>query len=112
MKKFFLILIITFSFQGLVKAETWSCSYKWKDEIRTTVEERKGNNFFTVIEDGKKYKHDKMIELKDRIILIDSIETAFMKVLWKETKTFTMVGLNSDPNENTAIVNGTCRVIR
>ena len=39
-----------------------------------------------------------MIELRDRIILIDSLETVFMKILWKDTKTFTMVGLDNDQN--------------
>ena len=52
-----------------------------------------------------------MIELRDRIILIDSLETVFMKILWKDTKTFTMVGLDND-SKHTAIIDGTCRVIK
>ena len=85
MKKFFLVFTLAFIFQSYVKAETWSCSYKWKGEIRTTIEKRTGNTFSTVYEDGKEFKSQKMIELRDRIILIDSLETVFMKILWKDT---------------------------
>ena len=43
--KNFLIFIINFSFQGLVKAETWSIAINGKMRLEQIVEERKGNNF-------------------------------------------------------------------
>ena len=43
MKRLLFILILTFSFQSWTNAETYSCSYKWNDEIRTTVAKRNNN---------------------------------------------------------------------
>ena len=56
-------------------------------------------------------EYQEVIEKKDRIILIDSLESVFMKVIWKDKKKFTMVGFNSDHSKTTNITHGTCRVI-
>ena len=111
MRVFIIVLVLIFNLQSWTKAETYSCSYKWEDEIRTSVEQRTGNTFSTIYEDGRKSAYQEMIETKDRIILIDNLITVLMKVIWKDKKTFTMVGLNSDNSRNTNIIYGECRVI-
>ena len=110
-KKLILIFVLMVCIQTLTKAETYSCSYKWNDEIRTTVDKRTGNTFTTIRESGLNNEWDDVIELNDRIILIDSIDSVFMKVFWKEKKTFSMVGLSSHSNKKIAVIDGTCRVL-
>ena len=112
MIRLLLILILTFSFQSWTKAETYSCNYKWNGEIRTSVEKRTGSTFTSIYEDGSEAKYQEMIETKDRIILIDNLETVFMKVFWKKEKTFSMIGLSSNTKNHTSIIDGKCRVIK
>ena len=112
MRVFIAVLVLIFSFQSLTKAETYSCTYKWNDEIRTSVEKRTGSTFTSIYEDGHKAKYQEMIETKDRIILIDNLETVFMKVIWKKEKTFSMIGLSSNKKKHTAIIDGKCRIIK
>ena len=92
-------------------SETYVCSYKWGDEIRMNPQEKRtGSTFTSIYEDGSEYEYKNLIEYEDRIILVDSINTVFFKVIWKNKKTFSMVGLNSDDSKNTAIINGKCTV--
>ena len=105
------VLILMFSFQSWANAETYSCNYQWNDEIRTSVEKRSGSTFVTIYEDGDTSKWQEIIEKEDRIILIDSLSTVFMKVIWKDEKKFTMIGLSSDSSKTTNIIHGKCRVL-
>ena len=110
-KRLLFIIILTFNFQSWAKAEIYSCNYKWNDEIRTTVAKRTGSSFTTIYESGEEFKYHEMIEKKDRIILIDSLDSVFMTVIWKDEKKFTMVGFNSEHSKTTEIIHGNCRVI-
>ena len=112
MRIFIAVLVLIFSFQSWIKAETYSCNYQWNDEIRSSVERRSGSTFTSIYEDGNKSTWQEVIEKKDRIILIDSLNSVFMKVIWKDEKKFTMVGLNSDHSKTTNIIHGICRVIK
>jgi len=111
MKKLLIMMILIFSFQSWSKAETYSCSYKWGDEIRTSVDERTGSTFTSIYKDGFEAPYQEMIESDDRIILIDNLKTVFLKVIWKDEKKFSMIGLSSDPKKHTNIIDGKCRVI-
>ena len=111
MRIFIAVLVLIFSLQSWSKAETYSCSYKWNDEIRTSVEKRTGSTFTSIYKDGRKAKYQELIESKDKIILIDNLESVFMKVIWKDEKKFSMVGLNSDHSKTTNIIHGECRII-
>ena len=109
---FIAVLVLIFSLQSWTKAETYSCNYKWNDEIRTSVDKRTGSTFTTIYENGSEAKYLEMIETKDRIILIDNLETVFMKVIWKKEKKFSMIGLSSNDENHTNIIDGKCRVIK
>jgi len=111
MRVFLAVLVLILNLQSWSKAETYSCSYKWNDEIRTTVEKRTGSTFTSIYKDGYKAKYQEVIESKDKIILIDNLESVFMKVIWKDKKKFSMVGLNSDHSKTTNIIHGECRII-
>ena len=112
MRIFLSVLILIFSLQSLTKAETYSCTYKWNDEIRTSVDKRTGSTFTSIYEDGFEAKYQEKIETKDKIILIDNLETVFMKVIWKKEKKFSMIGLSSNDKNHTDIIDGKCRVIK
>mgnify|MGYP001249365610 CR=1 FL=1 len=65
-------------------SETYVCSYKWGDEIRMNPQEKRtGSTFTSVYEDGSAYEYKNVIEYEDRIILVDSINSVFFKVIWK-----------------------------
>tara|TARA_X000000368_G_scaffold399700_1_gene370922 strand:+ start:442 stop:792 length:351 start_codon:yes stop_codon:yes gene_type:complete len=114
MKLRLLIYVIStyFLFINFVFSEVYICSYKWGDEIRMSPKEKRtGSTFTAIYEDGSRYKWKDVVETKDRIILIDPLpETVYMKVIWKESKTYSMVGINYSQKKHTKILNGKCTV--
>ena len=113
LKLFISIISIYFLFVNFGFSETYSCSYKWEDEIRTSIIKRTGTSSFkSVYDDGFEAEYPEVIETKDTIILIDNLGTVFMEVIWKDKKRFSMVGLDPDPNKTTSIIDGNCRIIK
>ena len=101
-------LLISFVF-----SETYICNYKWGDEIRMSPKEKRtGSTFTSIYEDGSKYKWEDVIETNDRIILINSLDKVYMKVIWKDKRIFSMIGIDVSEKEHTEIINGKCAVTK
>ncbi len=102
-------LLISFVF-----SETYICSYKWGDEIRMSPKEKRtGSTFTAIYEDGSKYKWKDVVETNDRIILIDPLpNTVYMKVIWKDKRIYSMIGIDVSEKKHTEIINGKCTVTK